>query len=110
MNREINSYSSGVLLSYQQKPRKVTSGKRKKSRETSKEKQKKSKDSRLYSSPGKMMSKNYISQPSTHTLVQKSASDDPTNLKFSSSLVKPSEFVFKGFMQSPHLRPSSKKK
>ena len=110
MNREMNSYSSGALLSYQQKQRKVSSGKRKKSRDSSKEKPKKSKDGRIYSSPGKMMSKNFVPHTSAHTFIYKNASDDPSNLKFTSTLVRPSEFAFKGLVQSPQPRPSSKKK
>ena len=57
-----------------------------------------------------MMSNNYVPQTSSHTFILKSATDDPSNLKFSNTLVRPSEFAFKGLAQSPQVRPSSKKK
>ena len=110
MNRDFNSYSASALLSYQPKPRKVTSGKRKKSRDSSKDKLRKSKDGRIHSSPGKMMPKNYVPQTSSNALLYKNSIDDPTNLKFTSGIIRPAESAFKNLAFSPHGRPESKKK
>ena len=109
MNKEFNSYSSGALLSFQPKPRKVASGKRKKSRDSSKEKQRKSKDSRLNSSPGKFLTNKYIPQSSTNTLIYKNSVDDPKNLKFTSSNMRPTESAFKNLVYSPQGKLDKKK-
>lgn len=110
MNRDFNSYSASGLLSYQPKPRKVSSGKRKKSRDSSKDRLRKSKDGRLHSSPGKMMLNEYASQTSSNPLLYKNSVDDPTNLKFTTGIIRPGELAFKGCTFSPHRRPDSKKK
>lgn len=106
MNYGINSLSSGNLLYNKSKTRKVNSAKRKKSRESSREKAK----GKLYNSPGKIMHGNYVPQTASQTFLLKGASQDPTNLKYSSVRMKPAESAFKNLVFSPQGRPASKKK
>jgi hypothetical protein len=76
------------------KPRKITSAKRKKSRESTREKKKDS-----YNSPPKATS--------SHTFLQKSKNDELTNLRYAA--VRPKhESAFEALVYSPNGRPISK--
>lgn len=105
MNRGLGSYSAADLLYQKNKPRKVSSGKRKKSRESSREKN----PNKLYTSPGKIMVGSYVPQTSSQNFLLTS-SGEPTNLKYSGVRPVHPESAFKNLVLSPGSRPSSKKK
>lgn len=105
MNRVTGSYSASSLLYNKSKPRKISSAKRKKSRESSKDKKK----DKGYNSPGKIMVGNYIPHPSSQTFLLKNNDEEPINLRYAA--VRPKhESAFKSLVYSPNGRPSSKTK
>jgi hypothetical protein len=98
MNRGVASYSAST------KPRKITSAKRKKSRESTREKKKDH-----YNSPGKIMVSKYTPSTSSHTFLHKNTNDELTNLRYAAVRPK-NESAFKSLVYSPSGRPISKVK
>lgn len=106
MKKGFGSYSASSLLKGTSKTRRVTSGKRKKSRESSKEKTK----NKMYTSPGKIMVGNYVPQTASQNFLLKNTGEEPTNLRYAAVRPKHSESAFNNLVYSPATRPSSKPK